>query len=105
MIKTIYKTIEAAIHKTVADTTQPMGQSEIIEPLVVPSDIQILPTEIEEQVLLKYADQIILASNFQLFMELLERIVNELRLDLTQDLPKIAAVANKYRISQNLEPL
>jgi hypothetical protein len=100
--------VATLLKKVVAEALEnvkPVDLQPVEAPKVSPEGEVVFSPELDAKILLTYADQIIQCPNFELFLKLLEQIVNENGLVPTTDTPKVAGLVNQLRVQKGLDPL
>lgn len=102
--KMTFDPIPSFMVQAVADAIPVVLTEPVIEPKVATDGVAFSP-EVDARIRLQYADRALVVNTFELFMDLLQDICNNLQLVPATDLPKIAALLNAMRIEKGLAPL
>jgi len=104
---TLYKTYIVAQVQLALDQnlqTEENVPKNVGEPLVAPESLPVFPDEVMTK-LQFYKDKAVAVEDFESWMQFLEIVTNELKLNPASDFPKLASVLNRYRVDEGKEPL
>ena len=73
-------------------------------PSVAPDGVPVFDLETKRNLEL-HKDKVIHAPDFEAFMDLLQNVATEEKLNPAQDFDKLASVLNRFRIDEGLDPL
>ena len=74
------------------------------QPATLPPDSFIFSDE-QATLMMGYKEEAVAAHSYEDFINLIEKICNEMQLNLMKESSKVAAVLNSYRREANLDPL
>ena len=73
-------------------------------PAVAPPNAPLFPIDVMENIE-RYKEKALMIQDFEGFMALLTAVATELNLNPAVDLPNLAAIFNKWRLAEGLDPL
>ena len=96
------------LHKVLAQILSDDSQDTVLyppgAPVIAPPDTPIFGIEADDSIA-EYEQDIFKVDTFEEFLELLQKVVLKLNLSPASDTTNVAAVMNRLRVKQGLEPL